>query len=348
MEITPEVKAQLEEQKKQCIFCKIISKEQEGKIVFEDDLTLAVLDIFPLSKGHTVFLTKEHYPIMPYIPANEFNHLFGLLPALSKSIQETMLTTGMNVFIANGGPAGQRAPHFLIHLIPRENGDGIFNFMFKEGQKPTQKEISMLKNNMPIMMQNHFGRNLANWHIGKGDTPKHLEEISTSQEVIYEDEKVICIIPENSTVPGHLVIYSKTEEKEFEKLPQEDASHIFFTASFAATAVFEGLGAHGTNIIVKSGKTEDNSSNHLSIHIIPRKQDDNLQQLMWEPKPPKYDLDQIAKKIKDKTWQVSYKEKKHQPKEIIIKPKVIKMSEKTTSKKLSAQDQIKKAIEQFK
>ena len=72
MQLTPEIKAQLQEQKKQCIFCKIISKEMDSKIVFEDKLTLAALDIRPAVKGHTLFMLKEHYPIMPYIQPEEF------------------------------------------------------------------------------------------------------------------------------------------------------------------------------------------------------------------------------------------------------------------------------------
>ena len=77
MNLTPEIKAQLAEQKKQCIFCKLISGEMEAKKVFEDDITIAMVDIHPAIKGHTLFMPKEHYPILPYMPQDEFKHLFG-------------------------------------------------------------------------------------------------------------------------------------------------------------------------------------------------------------------------------------------------------------------------------
>ena len=308
MEITNEVRAQLEEQKKQCIFCKIISGEMEGKLVFEDDVVAAYLDIYPAMKGHTLFMLKEHYPIMPYIPAHEFKHYFGLMPSLTKAVKDSIIATGANVFIANGGVAGQQSGHFLLHIFPREQGDGFFNFWFnKRHEILPSEQVNMLANNLPIMMNNHFGRNPASWHSGKGET------MHVPGTVIYEDEKVIVSVPEKGVTKGHIEIYSKEEDRDIENLSQESSSHIFYVASFAATAVFEGLGAHGTNIIAKSGNSDDNEG-RLVIHVLPRTAEDGLNDsLLWKPGQPSYDLDQVAGKIKDKTWKISHKETKKEP-----------------------------------
>ena len=348
MNLSPEIKAQLAEQKKQCIFCKIINKEMEGKIVFEDKLTIGLLDIYPALKGHTVFLLKEHYPIMPYIPAEEFKHYFGIVPALSKAVKEAMICTGVNVFIANGGAAGQQSPHFMIHFLPREEGDGFFNFLFdKKGQPLEEEKVKMLQHNFPLMMQNHFGRNPASWHKGKGEAPGFLKKNYEEDIVIYEDEKVLCVIPKKSIVHGHIEIFSKQEEKDIDKLSAEDSTHLFYTASFAATAVFEGLGAQATNIILKSGRADDNLNGKLSVHVIPRMMDDNLKGLMWTPKQPNYNLEGIAGKIKDKTWKISYKEEKKEKKSPVIQPEVIKIDgkeEKKSNGKESTGNEIEEAI----
>lgn len=339
MNLSPEIKQQLAEQKKQCIFCKIISKEMEGKVVFEDDKTTSMLDIYPALKGHTLFMLKEHYPIMPYIPADEFKHYFGMLPQLCKSVQEAVVTTGVNIFIANGGVAGQQSPHFLLHVLPREAGDGFFNFLFNPKEKLEEEKVKMLAHNFPIMMQNHFGRNPAPWHKGTGDMPTFLEDVYNNSKVIYEDEKVLCVIPEKSLVPGQIEIYSKIEEEDFTKLSSEDSAHLFYTASFAATAVFEGLGAQGTNIILKSGKSDDNPNGKLVVHILPRMQDDSLKSLHWEPKQPEYDLDAVAERIKDKTWKIEEKKKTK-----VTEPEVIKIS----SNQPDVNEEIMKAIERIK
>jgi len=342
MQLTPEVKAQLAEQKKQCVFCKLISGDMEAKTVFDDSYTIAMLDINPIIKGHTLFMLKEHYPIMPYIPADEFKHFFGLTAGLTKVIKEAMLSTGINVFIANGGPAGQQSPHFLIHFLPRENEDGFFNFLFKEKVPANEEHVKLLGHNFPLMMNNHFQRNPNDWHTGKGNVPAFLTELYENNHVIYEDEKTLCFLPKKGLVEGHIQIYSKLEEKYLEKLSSEDAAHLFYVASFAATAVFEGLGAHGTNIIVKSGESDDNPQGKLSVHVLPRKQDDGLN-VNWQPKQPSYDLDAVKDKIKDKTWKIGHKEEKKKEK-VEEKPKVIKID----SKETNSNDEIKKAIERMR
>ncbi len=306
MQITPEIKAQLAEQKKQCIFCKLIAGEMPAKTVFEDDKCIAMLDIYPAMKGHTLFMLKEHYPLPAYVSGEEFRHKFSLIPDLVAALKSAVVRTGANVFVAMGGVAGQQAPHFLVHLFPREVGDGWFKYLFdrnKEGLD--EKGKSMLANNMPIMMNNHFGRNPAAWHVGKGDVPAHLVAVYERDFVIYEDEKVLCVAPETSVAKGHLVVYSKEEGKDVEKLSQESSSHFFFTGSFASTAVFEGLGAQGTNIILKSGVADDNPTGRLAMHVIPRWQNDGID-LLWQPSQPSYDLDSLASKIKDASWKVKY------------------------------------------
>ena len=305
MQLPPEVKAQLQAQKQNCIFCKIVAKQQKANIIFEDSLSIATLDIYPAVKGHTIFMLKEHYPIMPYIPVQEFEHFFGLMPQFSKIIKEAMVTLAINIFIANGGVAGQQSTHFLVHLLPRESGDTFWNFMLKEHVSLGDKETSLLANGLAQLMATHFKRYPAAWHQGPGDKPAFLQGIQGT--AIYEDEKILVVVPEKGAVAGHIVVYSKGEQSDFAKLSADDSVHMFYVASFAATAVFEGLRAQGTNIILKSGKSEDSSEGRLAVHILPRYPDDSLQELFWQMKPPSYDLEDVAAKIKDKTWKIHLK-----------------------------------------
>ena len=346
MNISDEQKQVIEEQKKQCVYCKIVKGEIPGKTIFDDDKTLAILDIYPAKKGHSVFLFKEHYPLPAFIPGDEFKHFFGLVPGLSKALKDSIITTGVNLFLASGGAAGQQFPHTGVHFFPREKGDGFFNFMFKRNVSTDEKSASMLSNNLPIMMQNHFGRNPNTWHQGKGNVPGYLTEIYEKETVIYEDEKVLVVLPSKGAIEGHLEIYSKVEEKYIEKLSEEDSAHLFFTASFAATAVFEGLGAHGTNIVMQSGESDDNSKGRLMLHVLPRKQDDALKHMFWEPKQPKSDLDALAGKIKDKTWKLSHKEKK-EVKSAVVEAPIMKLGGNGTKKPLNPEDEIRMAIERM-
>ena len=112
-------------QKKQCIFCHIVSGKVAAKKIYEDDKTIAVLDINPANPGHVLLIPKEHYMIMPQMPEDELAHIFVVAKHLSNVLLKTLDVRGTNIIVANGPAAGQKAQHFMIHIIPRKDGDGL-------------------------------------------------------------------------------------------------------------------------------------------------------------------------------------------------------------------------------
>jgi histidine triad (HIT) family protein len=112
-------------QKQQCIFCQIISGKVASKKIYEDDKCLAILDINPANPGHILLMPKEHYAIMPLVPEDDLGHLAMVAKALSHVMLNVLKAEGTNIFIANGIAAGQRAQHFMLHVIPRMSGDAL-------------------------------------------------------------------------------------------------------------------------------------------------------------------------------------------------------------------------------
>ncbi len=123
----------LQKQKEQCIFCKIIQNEIPSHKIYKDETVLAILDIHPAAKGHTLVLPTEHYPLLPLVPKPTRLELFTKLKYITKGVKKASVVDSSVLFIANGGIAGQQAPHVLIHCIPREKGDSL---VFEQ-QKPT-------------------------------------------------------------------------------------------------------------------------------------------------------------------------------------------------------------------
>src|SRR3989338_11544241 len=115
----------LEFQRQQCIFRSIVAGKVPSKKIMEDDLCLAILDINPATRGHILVVPKEHYAIMPLIPDKTIGHLFSVSKKLSQLLLKGLRLDGTTIFVANGLVAGQRAQHFMIHLIPRKDGDGL-------------------------------------------------------------------------------------------------------------------------------------------------------------------------------------------------------------------------------
>lgn len=108
-----------------CMFCQIAAGKVAAKVVHEDERVVGVLDINPAAPGHVLVIPKQHIAVMPQMPDALVVHM-GLV---AKKLSQTMLTRleveGVSVFVANGGVAGQRAPHVMMHVIPRREGDGI-------------------------------------------------------------------------------------------------------------------------------------------------------------------------------------------------------------------------------
>lgn len=336
MALSPEAQAQLEAQKQQCIFCKMVRKEIPAKPVFEDEKTLALLDIYPAVKGHLLFMPKEHYPLMPYLPQEEFARAFGILPQISRALQGAMVAPAVNVFIANGGAAGQQSYHFLLHVLPRETDDHFLHFFLKPKHSPQKEVLQKLAQQLQQRIKAFFAQVPSPWHKDTGTRPAFLQKIVESSTVLHEDEKVLLVAPEKEVVSGEMHLYAKQEEKELAKLSAEDCIHLFALSSIAATTAFEILQAQGTNLILKAGMSDDNPDGKLRLVVLPRKQNDALQGLLWQPQQPKYNLDEVTGKIKDKMWRVKFQvpNTKHQ----------VVNQEKT----LSPQEEIRRALQRVK
>ena len=127
-----------------CIFCKIAKKEIPAKIVTETEKSIAFLDTFPLSRGHTLIIPKHHYEKVQDVTVDDNTDLFE---TLHKVISKVDKITGSTLLaIHNGKGSGQEIPHVHVHLIPRKPGDsaGPVHSMFKNRPKLSDDELDKL------------------------------------------------------------------------------------------------------------------------------------------------------------------------------------------------------------
>jgi len=106
-----------------CIFCEIAAKISESEIIFENDKTVAFLDINPINYGHTLVVPKEHYDNFLTIPPEELNKITKLTQYLAGAIKRSLKADGFNIISNNGTSAGQSVFHFHYHIIPRYEND---------------------------------------------------------------------------------------------------------------------------------------------------------------------------------------------------------------------------------
>lgn len=108
-----------------CIFCKIVKGELPSYKVYEDDDTLAFLDIKPTAQGHTLVVPKKHYANLEEISEEDLQKVILTVKKIGKALKEGLQAESYNVCENNDKAAGQIIPHIHFHLIPRYKADTL-------------------------------------------------------------------------------------------------------------------------------------------------------------------------------------------------------------------------------
>lgn len=126
-----------------CIFCRIIKGALLHYKLYEDPNCLIILDVNPITVGHSLIISKRHYPCLldasPDLIAKIMQAAHKVIPTLLKATN----TEGFNLFQNNGRCAGQLIPHLHFHIIPRANGDNVrFNWNPQPVDKPELEKLT--------------------------------------------------------------------------------------------------------------------------------------------------------------------------------------------------------------
>ena len=125
-----------------CVFCKIVAREIPSIKVFEDDETLAFMDINPANEGHVLAIPKEHWEDLPSIPEALLAATACTARKVAIALNETLDPYGINLVQANGKGAAQTVMHFHMHILPRVRRDDLkLNWGLRPGEIETIKQI---------------------------------------------------------------------------------------------------------------------------------------------------------------------------------------------------------------
>lgn len=107
-----------------CIFCRIITGELPCEKVYEDEHTLAFLDITPVNPGHTLVIPKMHYADMLTTPDEVLLRLMIVVKKVGQALTHGLGADGCNIGVNNGAASGQVVFHTHVHVMPRFLSDG--------------------------------------------------------------------------------------------------------------------------------------------------------------------------------------------------------------------------------
>jgi histidine triad (HIT) family protein len=111
-----------------CIFCKIVAGDIAASKVYEDDETIAFLDIQPVNPGHVLVIPKDHFENIYTTPVMTWMRVQMTVQKVALAVKNATGADGINVHMNNEPAAGQVVPHTHVHIIPRYNDDGFVHW----------------------------------------------------------------------------------------------------------------------------------------------------------------------------------------------------------------------------
>lgn len=107
------------------VFAKILRGEMPATKVYEDDQVLAIMDVFPQSRGHTLVLPKSEARNLLDIDPSALQEVITRVQTLARAVQTALQPDGLTVMQFNGSAGGQTVFHLHFHIVPRWEGKAM-------------------------------------------------------------------------------------------------------------------------------------------------------------------------------------------------------------------------------
>lgn len=108
-----------------CVFCAIVAGEAPAIRIHEDDDYVAILDIRPFARGHTLVVPKRHSVDLTDTPPETLAGMITVGQRIARAARATELADATNIAINDGRAAFQTIFHIHLHVLPRRDGDRL-------------------------------------------------------------------------------------------------------------------------------------------------------------------------------------------------------------------------------
>ena len=109
----------------ECVFCSIVRGEADSARIFEDDLTLAFMDLSQSNDGHVLVIPKSHFEQIYDLDEEMASSLGKTVRRVARAVRRVYEPEGLTIWQSNGAAAGQDVPHVHWHVLPRYSNDGL-------------------------------------------------------------------------------------------------------------------------------------------------------------------------------------------------------------------------------
>jgi len=108
-----------------CVFCGIVRGTQPASVVWEDNLTIAVVDLRQFHAGHTLVIPRQHLRDVRELDHSTGAALMAAVARITRAVAAAFPNQGLSVWHSIGEAAFQEVPHLHIHVHPRMPHDGL-------------------------------------------------------------------------------------------------------------------------------------------------------------------------------------------------------------------------------
>jgi histidine triad (HIT) family protein len=108
-----------------CVFCGIVRGTHPASIVWEDELTLAFVDLRQFHVGHTLVIPRQHLCDIRELDHATGAALMAAVTRITRAVAATFPNQGLSLWHSIGEAAFQEVPHLHIHVHPRMLDDGL-------------------------------------------------------------------------------------------------------------------------------------------------------------------------------------------------------------------------------
>ncbi|MBI3731717.1 MAG: HIT family protein [Burkholderiales bacterium] len=111
--------------KHECVFCEILNGRSAASVVYRDEHCIAILDAFPLTRGHLLVIPQQHQQHIEELPEETVAYLFAMASRFSSALRLSGESNATALLLNNGKAANQHVAHVHLHVIPRRDGDTV-------------------------------------------------------------------------------------------------------------------------------------------------------------------------------------------------------------------------------
>lgn len=124
-----------------CTFCAIVRGETEASIPYQDEATVAFMDLRQFHPGHVLVVPRRHIENIFGLDDKTGASLMAAVSRVARAVHEAFQPDGMNIWQSNGEAAGQEVFHIHFHVLPRWNNDRLLQFFPAPPGRPPRSEL---------------------------------------------------------------------------------------------------------------------------------------------------------------------------------------------------------------